>query len=298
MSLRLKIFVVACVICVAARLVECHFQEKLAQPVLAKNLEAQSSVPAEPSAHDNYPPLERLPDSTDMALAPGRQLLTNDPSDSKGRAGNFLLSLCDADQFQLALQFANEAPSDLKSGWLKAVFTRWSQIQPRDAVTALASIDDESERASLFQIIAGTWAANSPSTLADCTKSLPDGNDKTFALNQVVDSWSLQDPEAFSGWLNSSPAGVNLDQAIAQMISKTDEANRSSEVAMQWVECINDPALRYNALLQVLGQWNQSDPAAAQNYVGKVSWLDDSQRQQILKNLQTPPLAMSSGSDD
>ena len=113
-----------------------------------------------------------------------------------------------------------------------------------------------------------------------------------------MDNWSLQDPEAFSGWLNTSPSGVNLDQAIAQLISKTDEANRSSEVAMQWVECINDPALRYNALLQILGQWNQSNPAAAQNYVGKISWLDDPQRQEILKSLQNPPLAMSSGNGD
>jgi hypothetical protein len=294
MNLRLKIFIAVCVICLAARLAERHFQKKLAQPVPAKNIEVQSAVPAETSANNNYPPLQRLPDSTDLALADGRQLLANDPSDAKGRAGNFLLSLCDAGQFQLALQFANEAPSDLKPGWLKAIFTRWAQIRPQDAVTALVSIEDESKRTSLFQTITGTWAINNPATLASYAKSLPEGDDKTYALNQVVNNWSLQDPEAFSGWLNTSPTGVNLDQAIAQMISKTDEANRTSEVAMQWVECINDPTLRYNALLQVLGQWNQSNSTAAQKYVGNISWLDDSQRQQILKNLQTPPLAMSS----
>jgi hypothetical protein len=298
MSLRIKIFAAACAICLVARLAEYHFQENLASPVPAKNIEAQNAAPVETFANNNYPPLERLPNSTDIALAPGRQLLADDPSDAKGRAGNFLLSLCDAGQFQLALQFANEGPPDLKSGWVKAVFTRWAQTCPKDAVNALISIENESERTALFQTVAGTWAANSPSTLADYAKSLPDGDDKTYALNQVVDNWSLQDPEAFSAWLNTSPSGVNLDQAIAQMISKTDEANRSSEVAMQWVQCINDPALRYNALLQVLGQWNQSNPTAAQNYVGKISWLDDPQRQQILKNLQTPPLAMSSGSDD
>ncbi len=190
MNLRLKIFVAACVICTAARLVECYFQEKLAQPVLAKNIEGQSAVPVETPANNNYPPLERLLDSTDMALADGRKLLANDPSDTKGRAGNFLLSLCDAGQFQLALQFANEAPPDLKPGWLKAVFTRWAQIHPQDAVTALASIEDESERTVLFQSVAGTWAANNPSTLASYAKSLPDGDDKTYALNQVVDNWS------------------------------------------------------------------------------------------------------------
>jgi hypothetical protein len=298
MSLHLKIFVTACIICVAARLAEYHFQANPAQPVVAKSIETQNPPTSENSGNNNYPPLERLPNSTDMALAPGRQLLADDPSDAKGRAGDFLLSLCNAGQFQLALQFANEAPPDFKSGWLKAVFNRWGQVAPRDAIAALVSIENESERASFFHGIADTWAANDPPALAKYAGSLPNGDDKTYVLNQVVDNWSLQDPEAFSGWLNTSPTGVNLDQAIAQMISKTDEANRSSEVAVQWVDCINDPALRYNALVQVLGQWNQSNPTAAQNYVGTVSWLDDSQRQKILKDLQNPPLAVASGSDD
>lgn len=298
MSLRFKLLAVVCVLCAVARLAEYYFQQGAAQPVVAKSIETQNPAPVEAAANNNYPPLERLPNSTDIALAPGRQLLADDPSDAKGRAGDYLLSLCNSGQFQLALQFANEAPPDLKSGWLKAVFTRWGQVQPREAIVALASLDDISERATLFHGIADAWAANNPSALAKYAGSLPDGDDKTYALNQVVDNWSLQDPEAFSSWLNSSPTGVNLDAAIAQMISKTDEANRSSEVAMQWVDSINDSTLRYSALLQVLAQWNQSNPAAAQNYVGNISWLDGSQRQKILKDLQTPPLAVASGSDD
>jgi hypothetical protein len=298
MSLRLKLFAVACAICAVARLAEYCFQQNPAQPVVAKSAETQGSAPVEAIAINNYPPLERLPNSTDIALAPGRQLLASDPSDDKGRAGDYLLSLCNAGQFQQALQFANQAPPDLKSGWLKAVFTRWGQVQPREAIAALASLEDESERTSLFHGITDAWAANDPSALAKYAGSLPDGDDKTYALNQVVDNWSLQDPEAFSGWLNSSPTGVKLDTAIEQMISKTDEANRTSEVAMQWVDCINDPALRYGALLQVLGQWNQSNPTAAQKYVSTVSWLNDSQRRKILNDLQSPPLAVASGSDD
>jgi hypothetical protein len=298
MSLRLKIFAGACLICALARLAELHVQKQLTQTVVANNVPPQSAAPAGNFAGDNFPRPEPLPDPSESALAAGRQLLADDPSDTKGRAGNFLLSLCAVGQFQLALQFANEAPPDLKSGWLKAVFTRWAQASPQNAVNALAFIQDKSERAVLFQTIAGAWAANNPSALADYAESLPDGDDKTCALNQVVDNWSLQDPEAFSAWLNKSPSGVNLDQAIAQMISKTDEANRSSEVAMEWVECINDPALRYNSLLYVMQQWNQSNPTAAQNYLGNVSWLNDSQRAEILRNLQSPPLALSGNSDD
>jgi hypothetical protein len=127
---------------------------------------------------------------------------------------------------------------------------------------------------------------------------MPDGENKTYALNQVVDNWSLQDPEAFAAWLNTSPSGVNFDQAIAEMISKTDSANRTPQTAMGWVESINDPTLKYNSLVLVLGQWNESDPAAAQNYLNSVSWIDDSQRQVILQNLQTPRTTVADASGD
>src|SRR5215472_762260 len=130
MSLRLKLFAVACAICAVARLAEYWFQQNPAQPAAANSVEMLSSAPVKAAANNNYPPLEHLPNTTDIALAPGRQLLADDPSDAKGRAGDFLLSLCNAGQFQLALQFANEAPADLKSGWLKAVFSRWGQVQP------------------------------------------------------------------------------------------------------------------------------------------------------------------------
>lgn len=198
----------------------------------------------------------------------------------------------------MALQFANEAPSDLKSGWLKAVFTRWTQSCPQDAIDALASIPDESARASLFQTIANTWAGGNPATLADFAESLPDSDNKTYALNEVANNWPLQDPEAFAAWLNTSPSGINADQAIADMISKTDGANRTPQVAMGWVEGINDTTLRYKSLMLVLDQWNESDPGAAQTYLGNVHWIDDAQRQQILKSLQTPATTVAAGSSD
>ena len=34
---------------------------------------------------------------------------------------------------------------------------------------------------------------------------------------------------------------------------------------------------------------NQSNPVAAQQYAANALWLDNQQRQEILKNLQTPP---------
>lgn len=298
MSIRFKLFALACLVCLAARLAEYHFQQ--GPPVTPGKNEPDSPVPSQVSAERKELlqfEAEVKTSSPETGLAAGEKLLAENPADTHGRAGNFLLSLCDAGQFQMALRFANEAPPDLRAGWLKAVYTRWVQSHPQEAMNALASVQDESERATLFQVMTSAWAASSPATLADFAGSLPDTDNKTYALNQVVDNWSLQDPEAFAGWLNTSPSGVNLDQAIAQMISKTDGANRTPQTAMSWVEDIDDPTLKYNSLVFVLQQWNESDSAAAQNYVGKVSWLDEPQRREILHNLQTPPMTIAAADD-
>jgi hypothetical protein len=302
MSAQLKIFLAACGLCVAARLMEYHFQARLSSPQAV----AQAAVVIDQTPSDqnvtsgnNFSFADVAPktNSSVFDLSVGEKLLVEDPTDKNGQAGNFLLSLCAGGQFRLALKFANEAPSDLKSGWVQAVFTKWAQSRPQDAISALASIQGDAERSALFQTIASTWAANNPSALASYAGSLPDGDDKTYALNQIVDSWSMQDPKAFAAWLDTSPSGVNMDQAIAEMVTKTDSANRTPQIAMEWVESINDPTLRYNSLVQVLGQWNQDDPATAQNYLANVSWLNDSQRQHILKGLQTPPIAASLAGD-
>jgi hypothetical protein len=298
MSIRFKIFTAACAVCLAARLAEYHFQQRLVLPAAVPDPGTASDKPQDSVERTAFLQFEAQVNSAETGLAVGEKLLADDPTDTKGRAGNFLLSLCDAGQFQMALQFANEAPADLKPGWLKAVFTRWVQSHPQEAMNALDSIQDESERALLFQTMAEAWAANNPATFANFAESMPDGENKTYALNQVVDNWSLQDPEAFAAWLNTSPSGVNFDQAIAEMISKTDSANRTPQTAMGWVESINDPTLKYNSLVLVLGQWNESDPAAAQNYLNSVSWIDDSQRQVILQNLQTPRTTVADASGD
>src|ERR1700722_4611699 len=101
MSLRLKIFVGACAICVAARLAEYHFQQGLVVPAYVPE---QRIVLAKPDVYqDNFERKEFLQFeaqaraiSAETGLAAGEKLLVDDPMDSKGRAGNFLLSLCDA----------------------------------------------------------------------------------------------------------------------------------------------------------------------------------------------------------
>jgi stage V sporulation protein SpoVS len=224
-----------------------------------------------------------------LALAIVRRLLADDPDDGAGCGAAFVVALNNSGQFQTAMEFLNDGPADSRADWTTATFRRWGESRPQEAVQALASIADEKLRDAAFRAVVDGWSAGNPSALADYATSLPEGDSRAYALNKAIDNWSLQDPAGLGAWLNTSPPGVDFDQTIARLISTTDGANRTPEVAMKWVENISDPNLKYDTMVRVLGQWNQSDSAAAQNYVANASWLDDQQRQKILKSLQNPP---------
>lgn len=233
-----------------------------------------------------------------VALEIGRRLLTDDPTSGSAYGTALIGALSAAGQFQAAVQFANEGPLDSRANWLNVTFTRWAQNQPEDAVKALDLIQDEPSRMQAFQSLANGWAANDPAALAGYAASLPDGANRNFALEKVVNNWSLQDPAGFAAWLNTSPPGVDFDRAIATLIQRTDGANRSSEIAMKWVENIGDPNLQHDSLLGVLKEWMQTNPAAAQQYVATAAWLDEARRQEILNSLRNPSPSIAITNDD
>jgi hypothetical protein len=229
-----------------------------------------------------------------QAIAIVRGLLKYyDPADHASAAPALVVALNNAGQFQAALDFIQNSPPDLQSDWMRATFERWGASQPQQAIEALNSIIDDKLRDDAFQALIRAWSTQEPSAVAEYATSLPDGDDRAFALTQLVENWSLQDPAAFATWLNTSPSGLNLDGAIATLISKSDGANGSPEVTVRWAERISDSDLRYDSIKHVLDEWNQTDPAAVQTYVATTPSLDDKQRHSLLKSLQTPIVSAS-----
>lgn len=224
-----------------------------------------------------------------LALAIVRQLLVYDPQDASACGPAFIVALSNAGQFQVAFDFLNGAPADFRADWTAATFRRWGQNRPQDALGALDSITGGYLHDIAFRAVVDGWSAGDPAALAAYANSLPAGESRDYAMNHLFNNWSLQDPAGMASWLSAQPPGAEYDQGVALMISRTDGANVSPEDAMEWVEGISDPTLKLNSFLHVLGEWNESNPAAAQQYAAKASWLNDQQRQEILKNLQTPP---------
>ena len=220
-----------------------------------------------------------------LTLAIVRRLLADDPEDSAGCGPALVVALSNAGQFQTALEFLNDGPPDSRADWTAATFHRWGESRPEDAVRALENITDDNLRATAFHAVVEGWSAGNPAGLAAHAMAMPQGENRSYALGQAMDSWSLQDPAGLAVWVNTLPPGEEADVGAALMIAKTDGANRTPELAMQWVENIDDPTLKLDSLAHVLKQWNQTDPAATQQYVATATWLSDPQREEILRTL-------------
>ncbi len=224
----------------------------------------------------------------EMALEIGRELLAHDSVAGNTYGAILIGALSSAGQFEAALKFANENSPLSDPDWFKTTFARWARSNPKDALKALDLISSPPMRDAAFQALVDGWVSRDHAGLADYAVSLPPGNDRTLALNSAMNQWCLQDPASLGEWLNGLPSSPELDQIIASLVTRTDTVNRSSEVAMSWVEGIDDPAVRRAALLHVMKEWTQNDPTAAWKYFSGVSWLNDSERSEIRKGIESP----------
>jgi len=216
-------------------------------------------------------------------------ILAADPEDHDARAARMLMQLCQTGRFAAAIALIGQAPAELQAGFYRLVFQRWAQSQPLDAVQALDAIADPEQHSAALKALADGWNVNDPARLAAYASSLPTGADREYALGQALGNWSLQDPAAMATWLNTVPPGNDFDLGASLMIARTDGANRPPELAMQWVENIDNPELKLTSFQRVVSEWAQTDPAAAQKYVNQAAWLDDTVRTKVLESLAAAP---------
>jgi hypothetical protein len=219
----------------------------------------------------------------EVALRIVRDLLARD-ADSGNVYGTFVIrAFCAAGNYPMALQLLAAAPADARMDWAKVLFQDWTQANPADAMTALETLADAQLRQDVFQSSVAAWSARAPATLAAYAVSMPAGEERSRTLVKALDNWSLQDPAGLAAWLNTLPGGGDFDAGVALMLSKTDGANCSPETEIQWVENMTSPALKQYSLAKVLQEWRQTAPEAAQQYVANAAWLDETQRQDLLK---------------
>ncbi len=221
-----------------------------------------------------------------VAVEIGRNLLAQN-SAYAGMYGTALVAALDTDeQFLTAARFAQEAPADYREDWAAAAAQAWAKSQPREALTALDTLVDEPLRDPVFRAVVQGWPATQPADLATYALSLPPGEQRAYALDQVMYKWARQDPAGLAAWLANVPSGPNYDTSTFFMVTEATPARLDPSVALNWVESIGDHGIRLNSFAQVLGQWGQTDPVAARNYVQQARGLETNERAQLLQSIQ------------
>jgi hypothetical protein len=118
-------------------------------------------------------------------------------------------------------------------------------------------------------VAAGKWFATLPSSVAT-----------QETARMVMSAWLPRDPDAVARWVESLPAGAPRDEAARVFIQET--AQISPTGAAEWVETVADPALRQQSALWVYWQWRTGDPAAARNWLSRLSGVDPEWKTRML----------------
>lgn len=127
----------------------------------------------------------------------------------------------------------------------------------------------------------------SPSREIDAALALPPGPDRDTAFTSALERWILNDPDAAAVRIARLTDPRDFDRAAALLVIRTDALHRTTATALAWAEDLADPALRRRALVHVLREWAQQDPAAALRYAETAPSLTD-QRSAVLAALLPP----------
>lgn len=153
---------------------------------------------------------------------------------------------------------------------------QWALYQPQPALEWLAqqplqTADEQPGRA-------GTMPSENP--LEDAQQQHQQLLDNTYR------QWLENDVIAAASWLNSQPPSPALDSLSAQLVQQlTDNPSQALAAAGH----IQDPQLKLNSLLGVLSPIRQTDPSQAKAYIEQLTYLNDSQRNSLLRDLALTP---------
>lgn len=85
--------------------------------------------------------------------------------------------------------------------WLTALFVRWAQAAPAEAMQVAQESIGANYRGEALQVVAAVWAKADPATAANSFGKLPPSPDRERALAIALRQWSEVEPAAASAWM-------------------------------------------------------------------------------------------------
>ena len=103
-----------------------------------------------------------------------------------------------------AVESAQKLPQQQRFMALQILASRWSEVDPRAAVTYAARRSDSRDIGLLFTVTS-TWAATDAEEAIAFAQALPSGRERTQMMGSLVQSLSAHDPQRALELLKSGP---------------------------------------------------------------------------------------------
>jgi hypothetical protein len=147
---------------------------------------------------------------------------------------------------------------------VKDVLIRHSaEGDPRKAAEAFAELGNQaSDLDNTAHVIGKKLAQTDLPAAADWVKSLPEGKGRAAAESEVIDVWLAKDSLEAAGWIREMPSGESRDSASVRLIRTI--TRRHPQEALEWASAIKDNAARTRMQQDVLKDWREQDPEAAE----------------------------------
>lgn len=159
---------------------------------------------------------------------------------------------------------AYHGPGEL--GVKDVLIRRTASTDPRKAAADFSGLGTRTENLShTGHVIAGKLAEVDLPATGDWVKSLPAGGARNAAEDAMLDVWLRKDPLGASSWIREMPAGENRDGASVALIRSI--TRRAPKEALEWAASLSDPDARNTLRAEVLKDWREQDPEAAEEAV-------------------------------
>jgi len=158
-------------------------------------------------------------------------------------------------------------PTDKQTEANAMVLAVWGAADPASASAWLATFPPGETRERAIPTLAEAWAGSNPQAAITWSLSLPDSPEKATAVDQSVRIWAQNERNSLKTWIQSQPPGPASDHLRSTV--STVIAEQQPQEAATMAAAITDPALKQDALVDIVRQWRKADPNAAETWLGK-----------------------------
>lgn len=223
-----------------------------------------------------------------------------------------LVGAFSSNEFPKAWKLLDAQPAELRAPLRQALAYFWSRIDPQAALAAGLTLPRTRDRGDLVRPILSNWGRTDPQAALAAARQMPAGEQRETALQSVIIGLADQNPTAARLLLTNLSAGEPLDLAqviVCCRLAPLDaegaaalferagptyrgqclravaraKASRGLPEAVAWAQTLSAPEEQEAALGEVAGQWGESEPAKAADFV--MSQPDEKTRQRLASSL-------------